>query len=115
MGTILHPGEKVHVIHRRLFEKDLRKHFIGVVDAYADGVIRATGHIFVIEDPKENLFRRKREQRVRLMSLHGGNLLINVIPQHVDLEKVAYEYQQNGLRVTDGSDWFMDIKEFGWA
>jgi len=31
---ILQPGEKLHVIHRRYFEKESRRHFVGIVEAY---------------------------------------------------------------------------------
>lgn len=112
---ILQEGEKIHVIHRRLFEKDIRRHFVGVVDHYEAGVIRAIGHVFAIENPRDNVFLRKPETRVRVMSIHGGNLLVNVLPQTVDLEKIRYEFRGQGFRVTDGSDWHLDIKEFGRA
>jgi hypothetical protein len=115
-GTmILLQGEKIHVVHRRLFEKDMRKHFVGEVEGYENGMVRATGHVFVIDDPKENLFRRKPERRTRIISLIAGHVLVNVIPQEVNLEDVRYEMRNTGLRVTDGSDWHMDLKEFGWA
>src|SRR5258708_2981178 len=111
---ILRPGEKIHVIHRRLFERDLRKHFAGVVLYYEAGVIRAEGHVFVIEDPTQNVFKKKPDKRVRIMSVNGGNLIVNVIPQEVDLDAIRYDHQDRGLRVTDGSDWWLDIREFGW-
>ena len=115
LGMILQPGEKIHVVHRRLFEKDLRKHFIGVVEAYETGLVRATGHIWVIEDPKVNIFKRHPEPRTRILALHGGTLMLNVLPPMVDLEQVQYEHVGCSIRVTDGAGWFLDLKEFGWA
>jgi hypothetical protein len=43
-----------------------------------------------------------------------GDLLINVLPAHVDLEKVVYKLEKKSVRVTDGSDWYLDISEFAW-
>ena len=36
-------GEKLHVIHRPLFQGDVRRHFIGTVDSYDGQLVRATG------------------------------------------------------------------------
>jgi hypothetical protein len=41
-------------------------------------------------------------------------VLINIIPPSVDLEKVVYVQEKKSLRVSDGSDWHMDISEFAW-
>jgi hypothetical protein len=38
------------------FLRKTRKHFVGEVENCEDGVIRAVGNLFVIEDVKENIF-----------------------------------------------------------
>ena len=110
---ILQKGEKVHVIHRRHFEKDPHRHFLGVVDAYEDGLARVTGHIFTVDLIKYVFFRRP-EMRTRIISLNSGEVLVNILPASVDLEKVVYKQEKKSVRVTDGGDWFMDISEFAW-
>ena len=55
---ILQKGEKVHVIHRRHYEKDLHRHFIGVVDAYEQGVARVTGHVYTVDSVKFSFLKR---------------------------------------------------------
>jgi hypothetical protein len=112
---ILNPGEKIHVVHRRLFEKDTRKHFVGEVEAYENGVVRAIGHVFVIENPVENIFRKKSELRSRIISISAGNVFVNVLPPEVELEQIRYENNARGLRISDGSEWHLDLKEFGWT
>ena len=112
---ILNPGEKIHVVHRRMFDKDTRKHFVGEVEAYENGLVRAIGHVFVIEDPTENIFRKKSELRSRIVSISAGNVYVNVLPSDVDLEQIRYESEGRRLRITDGSEWHLDLKEFGWA
>jgi hypothetical protein len=110
---ILNVGEKVHVIHRRFFEKEARRHFVGVVDAYENGVARVTGHVYTV-DRTRFAFVRRPEKRTRIISLYSGDLLINILPEHVDLEKVVYKQEKKAVRVTDGSDWYLDLSEVAW-
>jgi hypothetical protein len=44
----------------------------------------------------------------------SGDLLVNVIPTAVDLEKIFYKQEAKSVRVTDGSDWHLDLSEFTW-
>ncbi|MBE0541878.1 MAG: hypothetical protein IH623_10870 [Verrucomicrobia bacterium] len=113
-SSILKPGEKVHVIHRRLFDKDVRRHFIGEIEDCEQGVARATGYVFVIDDLSNHLFVKRPDKRTKIFSLTDGTLIVNVVPPAVDLEKVRYELNDRMLLVTDDT-WKMDIKEFGWG
>jgi hypothetical protein len=110
---ILQKGEKVHVIHRRRYEKDPHRHFVGVVDAYENGLARVTGHIFTVDTTKFAFFRRP-ELRTRIISLTSGDVLMNVLPPAVDLAKIVYKQEKKSVRVTDGSQWHMEISEFAW-
>ena len=113
--ALLSPGEKIHVMHRRRFEKDLRRHFVGQVEAYEQGIARTSGYVFVIDDLSKHLFVKRPDCRTKLVPVGSGDVIVNVIPQDVDLERVAYEIQDRTLWVTDGSGWSMDVKEFGWG
>jgi len=110
---ILQKGEKIHVIHRRHFEKEPHRHFVGVVDAYDDGIVRATGHVFAVDFVKFAFFRRP-DVRTRLIAIASGDVLVNIIPPEVDLEKVVYQQDKKCLRVTDGKKWNLDISELAW-
>jgi|SRR6185312_1165800 hypothetical protein len=110
---ILRVGEKIHVIHRRYFEKEARRHFVGVVDACEGGVIRVTGHVYSVDRVKY-LFVRRPEIRTRIISLVSGDVLINVLPDSVNLEKIVYKQEKKGVRVTDGSAWHLDLSEVTW-
>ena len=87
---ILKPGEKIHVVHRRYFENEARRHFIGVVEEYdAVGLARVAGHVYTVDRSKYTFVRRP-EKRIRIISLVSGNALVNVIPDFVDLDKIIY-------------------------
>jgi hypothetical protein len=110
---ILQQGEKIHVIHRRHFEKDHHRHFVGMVDAYDAGVARVSGHVYTV-DPVKLVYVKRQDRRTRIISLISGDLLVNILPASVDLENITYKHEKNAVRVTDGSDWHLDISEFTW-
>lgn len=111
---ILNPGEKVHIIHRRHFEKEPHRHFVGVVDAYEGGIARMTGHVYTV-DPAKFMFVRRPEMRTRVVSIVAGDLLLNIIPADVDVEKIVYKHEGKIVRVSDGANWHIDISETTWS
>lgn len=102
-------------MHRRRFDKDVRRHFVGQVEAYEHGIARASGYVFVIDDLSKHLFVKRPDRRTKLVPLASGDVIVNVIPEDVDIECVAYDMEDRTLSVTDGSGWRMDVKEFGWG
>ena len=110
---ILNPGEKIHAIHRRHLAHEPQRHFIGVVEACESGVARVTGHVWVVDSTKF-CFIRRPELRTRIISLVSGDVLLNVIPASVNLEKVVYLQEPKSVRVTDGGDWHLDLSELTW-
>jgi hypothetical protein len=110
---ILRSGEKIHVIHRRYYDKDAHRHFIGSVEAYEDGIARVIGHVYTVDTVKFQYMRRP-EVRTRILSIVGGDLLINIIPPTVNLDQITYKQEKKGVRVTDGSEWHLDLSEFTW-
>ncbi|MBI3414026.1 MAG: hypothetical protein HY043_01695 [Verrucomicrobia bacterium] len=110
---ILSHGEKIHVIHRRHFEKEPQRHFIGIVDVCEDGLARVTGHVYTV-DPVSYAFIRRPELRTRIIALASGDVLVNVLPPSVDLEKIVYLQEAKSVRVTDGSGWHLDLSEMTW-
>ncbi len=65
-------------------------------------------------DPVKYTYVRRLEKRTRIIALTSGDLLINVLPPSVDLEKIIYKQEKKVVRVTDGSDWHLDLSEFSW-
>jgi hypothetical protein len=110
---ILQPGEKLHVIHRRKMEREPHRHFVGVVEAYENGVARVTGHVYTVDTVKSAFFRRP-DKRTRILAISSGDLLVNVLPPEVNLDKIVYKLEKKAVRVTDGSEWYLDISELAW-
>jgi hypothetical protein len=110
MSAILSVGDKIHVIHRQLFESDVRRHFVGTVEACDGSLARVKGYLFTMRMPGGEFAKHDPILRTRIIALDSGMLLINVLPAHVDIEKITYEHQgPQHILVTDGSDWALDL------
>ncbi len=106
-------GEKLHMITRRLFEGDLRRHFAGVVEEVTGTMIRARGYVFVF-DEGTNEFVRRNDERRRLFSASDAGLVINILPLETEVEDLRYKMNEESNRVlTDGKTFSLNINEFG--
>jgi hypothetical protein len=104
-------GEKFHVITRRLFEDDLRRHFVGKVTRMHGDVVELEGYAFVFSS-NTNEFRRRKEIRSRILCLGDAGHIVNTIPTDVDLAKLEYRLVAKRLVLTDGGSFSLDINEF---
>ena len=111
---VLKCGEKVHVIKRRVFVGDIRRHFIGEVTDATESVVRLEGHAYTL-DTGTGQYVRRPEIRTRIISLVDANIIINVLPPNAKIDKAAYTTSKDGhLCVTDGETFTLDINEFGY-
>ena len=104
-------GEGVIVITRRAFPEDERRHFIGRVTACTGSLIRVDGHAWIANSIGN--FERRHELRTRLFSLATGGEIVLVVPSDVEVDRLRYNSGQGRLVITDGSDYAIDISEFG--
>lgn len=108
-------SEKIHIIVRRNFESDLRRHFVGEVVAMDGALAKVIGYTFVL-DIATGQFVRRSDKRIRIIGLdHPGNI-INVLPREADIESAHYKMSPEGkLVITDGKNFTLDINEFGFS
>jgi hypothetical protein len=110
---VLKAGEKIHVIVRRAFPADIRRHFIGEVTGVTGNILRAEGYTY-IRDPNTNLFVKKQHSQVRIFSLVDAVNIISVLPAKTNLKKVTYRLdEKKRMILTDGCSFSMDVNEFG--
>jgi len=108
---ILEEGDRVHLIERRLFTGDVRRHFAGVVEAIAIGGFRVRGHLFVY-DGGPGAFIKQAEPRTRIIAF-DNRVIVNLLPREVDVGALQYEHDGDGvLRVTDGRGFRLELNEF---
>ena len=109
---LLQSGDKLLVVHRRLFERDGSRFFVGDVEAYEAGIVRVAGYTFV-RDPIGGTVSRKNDARVKLFSLSSGSLMVYVLPRDLNVESVRMVAEEASLALTDGHAFRMDLSE--WA
>ncbi len=110
---ILSAGDKVHIITRRLFEGDLRRHFAGIVENVAGDLVIVGGYAFIF-DANANEYVRLPERRRRVFGLSSPGLIVNLIPKEVAVENLVYQKNRSSrLMVTDNAGFALDINEFG--
>ena len=110
---IIEPGEKIHLIAKRRFERDVRRHFVGLVKTATENLIRVEGYAIVF-DSARNEFIKRPEVRCRIISLTDATNIVNVLPHDVDLPALTYKVMAgNQLVITDRKSFSLDINEFG--
>jgi hypothetical protein len=110
---IVEKGDKLHIITRRLFDGDLRRHFVGEVEEVSGDLVLLTGFAFIF-NPNTNDYVRMPVRRRRIIGLVSSGLVINVMPGEVIIEDLVYRVnRENRLVLTDGAAYSLDINEFG--
>lgn len=110
---VLSKGEKVLVIVRRLFEKDLRRRFIGEITEATDSLIRVSGYAYIFDEGTKDYSRRDHLQ-TNIFSLIDAGIVIIVLPQEVNTEEIRYTVSDKGHKIlTDGKSFKMRVSEFG--
>lgn len=107
-------GDKLHIITRRRFENDVRRHFVGEVTAIFGELQEIRGYAFVFE-PGINVYRKRPELRTRLFSIGQDGFIVTKIPTGIDVASLQYRVLEKRLVVTDGGSFTLDINEFGSA
>jgi len=106
---LLSRGDKVFIVERRLFDQDLRRHFVGEVEACTEVAFRAKGYPFFYHPTTQN-YVRKSKPRTRIFPFNG-NLIINVLPRDCDVESVNYLASEMGTTLTDRKSFELDVSD----
>ena len=110
---MLSKGDKLFFITRRLFENDLRRHFIGEVLEVSTATVMVSGYAFVF-DHTSNDFVRRDDLRTRIFSLIDAGIVISVLPRDAYVEDIHYHLNEQGRRIlTDEKTFKLNISEFG--
>jgi hypothetical protein len=107
---ILEHGSKILVSHRRQYEGDHARFFVGVVEDYEHGVVRATGHTW-LRDGYQGVFKRKDDERTKIFSLDSGAVIVYALPSTVNLSTLTFDAQGGELALRDDFGFAMDMSE----
>ena len=107
---MLKPGDKLLIAHRRLFEDDQPRFFVGRVLAYEHGIAKVAGHAWVKERIRAE-FGRKPDERVKFVPLGSGSIIAYELPATVDLARLVLRSTSHDLVLTDGAGFSMDLTD----
>ena len=107
---VIEVGEKIHLITRRHFKEDVRRHFCGVVTAIDGSAMRVEGFTFIVS-PIGLEVRKLNGLRTRIFGVTSADNIINILPPHVDISRLIYKARANTLAVTDGQDFWLEVNE----
>ncbi|MHC5209245.1 MAG: hypothetical protein ACYTG2_00830 [Planctomycetota bacterium] len=109
--TLLEPGDVVLAVHRRLFDEDPPRFFLGRVEAYTDGVARVAGQTWVFDEYAEKVLV-KEGQRKKLLALASGTLIVYQLDREISLEQTEIVYEPDGsIWLTDHHTLRVDLSE----
>jgi hypothetical protein len=108
---MLKEGDKILVAQRRLFPRDQPRFFVGRVDAYETGIVKATGHTFS-RDLLTGDMLEKADPRTKLISLSSGTFIVYQLPDQFALESAHFLAEDGCLALTDGQGFVMNLSEF---
>ena len=109
---VIEVGDKLHIITRRLFEGDNRRHFAGEVTGVSGDLQEVRGYTFVF-NRGTNEYKKRPELRTRIFSLGQADFIVNKIPREVAMESLEYRTKDKRLVITDSRNFSLDINEFG--
>lgn len=109
---IIVPGDKLHIITRRLFPDDIRRHFAGEVTKARRDLCELRGYAFIFH-AGTNEYRRRPEVRTRIFALGEAGHIVNRLPGEVDVRALEYRTVDSRLVITDMAGFSLDINEFG--
>ncbi len=108
---IVDQGDKIHIVLRRHFDNEIRRHFVGEVAESNDSIVRAEGYVFVFDDNR-NEYRKHMDLVTRIISLSDAGNIITMLPREASLQQTEYIHMVDGrLAATDKKTFKLFITE----
>ena len=107
---MLEPGNVLLISHRRFFQNEEPRYFLGKVVKYEAGIVKVSGYTFV-RDISAGSFIRKDDVRVKLISLTSGSYIVYQLPDDSDCEQARFEMDNDILPLSDGKSLSMNMAE----
>ena len=107
---MLENGNKLLVAHRRLFQSEQPRYFLGEVIAYEAGLAKVRGFTFV-RDVMESFFIRKDDLRTKFISLTSAATIVYQLPDDTDVAAARFQFEDSELTLNDGKNLKMNMTE----
>ena len=110
----LNEGDKLLVSHRRKFNHEETRYFLGTVAAYEDGLVKVDGYTFVRDTAGGGVIR-KQDRRTKIIPLNSGSVIVYELDRETDLEATVFDFCEGELSLTDGHELNMNMSELAHA
>lgn len=107
---VLKPGDKVLIVHRRLFEKDGTRFFVGNVEEYDAGLAKVRGFSFY-RDMETGHVYKKDDPRTKIFAIGSGTVLVYLLIGDPEIDKLHFVHAGRKFSLADGSGFEMDLTE----
>jgi hypothetical protein len=109
---MVHKGELMLIVHRKLFETDNTRYFIGEVEDYDAGLVRLQGYSWIKDPLQPSGFERKEDARSKIFSLTSGTVICYAVGHPGDPKKLAiYSDQDGNTYLAEEGRNLMDLSE----
>ena len=106
---ILDHGDMVLVSHRRMFEGDECRYFVGRTIAYDSGLVKLEGYSFV-RDLSNGLIVKKSEERRKIVSLSSPGHFVYELPE-TNLDTLEFKCVDGEVILVNGTCELMNMSE----
>lgn len=109
--AIVKQGDKLLIVHRRMFDGDESRYFVGEIDANNDVLVQVTGHTWS-RDHITNCFIKKDGERTKIFSLSSGTFIVYKLKGdcHYDSMEII-NGSKNDILLVDKNGTIMDLTE----
>lgn len=107
---LLEIGDTVLVSHRRMFQHDEARFFVGRTMACDRELFKLEGFSFV-RDLSSGQVIRKDEKRIKLLSLASPGYIFYQLTGEIDVERINVRNETGDLFLTDGRRTLMNLSE----
>ncbi len=107
---IIENGDAVLVTHRRMFERDETRYFVGRAIACEGPLMKVEGWSFV-RDLSTGYVVKKDEKRTKVLSLSSPGYIVYQLPSDVCVESIDIDSGNGDAVLVDGSRHLMNLSE----
>lgn len=107
---MLETGDTVLVSHRRLFDGDEPRFFVGQTIACEGPLFKAEGYTFV-RDLSNGHIVKKEEKRTKILSLSAPGQIVYQLPDEIDMESIDVVSRNADAVLVAGPRQIMNLSE----
>jgi len=107
---VIRPGDKLLACHRRLFDNDQPRFFVGEVLSSNDSVIKVRGYS-LLRDLSTGHFERKKEVRTKVVSVVAGTHIFYQLPDDVPVDSIKVQSIGGKVGLHGEGGFTMDLTE----